>query len=136
MIDRPQQEESFQTPIDQALPFRMGADVAKYFVEAGKNLLDLLFRCNFRSDRERKAYMADLDYCTEYGLKDGLVEIVTHLASSDSLGSERIERFLAGITAGASRGGQPKPQGRSILDLSKYSKPNRAEGNNGGNDYR
>lgn len=118
-------------PMDAALPFHMGADVAKYFVEAGKSVLDLLMRCNFRSDRERKAYLADIDYCTEYGIKDGMVEVFTHLASSDSNNSERIERFLAGITAGASRNGQHNPEKRGIFDLGKYSKP-KNQGNNDG----
>jgi hypothetical protein len=123
-----QQEADFTTPIDQALPFRMGADVAKYFVEAGTSLLDLLFRCSFLNERKRLAYMADIDYCTEYGIKDGIIEITTHLASSDSVAAARIERFLAGITAGASRGNAAPPEKRGIFDLGKYTKKT----NNGG----
>ena len=123
----------FQGPMEQALPFHMGADVAKYFVEAGKSVLDLLMRCNFRSDRERKAYLADIDYCTEYGIKDGMVEVFTHLASSDSNNSERIERFLAGITAGASRNGQHGQNKPGIFDLSRFSKTKPQGDNNGFN---
>jgi hypothetical protein len=109
--------------MDKALPFQMGADVAKYFVEAGKSLLDLLMRCNFRDDRKRLAYLEDIDYCRRYHDNDGLIEITTHLASSDSNNAMRIERFLAGITAGASRNGKAPEGGKSIFDLSKYSKP-------------
>jgi hypothetical protein len=116
-------EGEYQSFMDKALPFQMGADVAKYFVEAGKSLLDLLMRCNFRDDRKRLAYLEDIDYCRRYHDNDGLIEITTHLASSDSNNAMRIERFLAGITAGASRNGKAPEGGKSIFDLSKYSKP-------------
>jgi len=122
-----------QSFMDQAMGWRAGADVAKYFVEAGKDFMDLLFRCKFQSTRERKAFIELAHGCIEFKDDAHLTELTMYLAGSDSENADRIERFLAGITAGASRTGGAKPGGRGLFDnvwpKKKGNKQDMSDGN-------
>ena len=110
------------SPIDD-FTFPMGLDVGKYFIETGRSFLDLLMRCNFRGDRERKAMCQLAEYCLEYELEKELVNLTMLVASSDSVNAARIERFLAAVTGGASRNGKDAGKENSIFNLTKYTKP-------------
>lgn len=115
-------QSSGLSPTDEYFDgFRIGADVAKYFVEAGNNFLDLLMRCNFRNDRVRIATCELAGLYIKYGLKDKLAILTMNVASSDSVNAMRIERFLAGVTGGASR--TKDARGPGIFDLKKYTEP-------------
>ena len=120
--DRGLRSEITGSPIDD-FTFPMGMDVGKYFIEAGHSFLDLLMRCNFRNDRERKAICQLSEYCLEYELTSELVNLTMLVASSDSINADRIERFLAAVTGGASRNGAKPGKENSIFSLSKYTKP-------------
>jgi hypothetical protein len=123
----------FKGFMERSLPFHMGGDVAKYFVEAGKDFMDLLFRCKFQTTRERKAFIELAHGCIEFKDETHMLELTMYLAGSDSENADRIERFLAGITAGASRTGNTKPQssGGGIFNnpFKKKQNPDQQQGN-------
>ena len=132
-VDNNNGDGEFKGFMERSLPFHMGADVAKYFVEAGKDFMDLLFRCKFVNARERKAFIELAHGCLEFKDNTHMLELTMYLAGSDSENADRIERFLAGITAGASRngqqGGRPGQQGKGIFDNFKKKNNNQQQDN-------
>ena len=81
-------------------------------VETGDAVEDLAMRCRFRSDKERKDFLAAYRYYKRYGLD--LTELVMWMATSVSVDAESRHELLQAIT-GTLAGHKPRAKNHNGL---------------------